>query len=320
MAAYEVPDNDPQDNIEVDLSPKGKEGEPEIEIVDDTPEEDRNRPARKPGTESAVPNEDEIGQYTKGVQDRLRKMTWEFHEERRAKESALRENEKAIGFAKSLLEQNKRLQELIQKGHDTMKQSSKNSAESEIAVIRAALTQAITAGDNEKVADLQEKLGRATARAEAINHIPPIQMPEPEIPQELERPQQQPRVQLSDTNQKWVEANPWFGTDQRMTAIAMATHDRLLREGVPPESKYYYAEIDREVREMFPDKFEDTKGKESHQPSRRSNVAPTSRAAPGGKPGKVTLTLSEQKVADKLGVPYREYAAAKLQRQMQEQG
>lgn len=329
--AVERPDNDPKDDVLVDLNQPDNQArggkkpareEDDIELVDDTPEADRNRPPLRPGFQSAVPSDDEIGAYTKGVQDRLRKMSFEFHNERRAKEAALRENEHAIAFGKRLLEQNKNLQKMLEDGHKLLKDSSTKSAETEISAIKSALTQAIAAGDNAAVADLNEKLGRATARAETAAQIQPVQFPQQEVPEFVQRERQPQREQqisapdLTETNQRWMDKNPWFGEDNRMTAIAMAAHERLLREGIRVESKAYYDGIDKEMREVFPD-YKDWRD-EGRSQTRRSTVAPTVRnnARPTGK---VTLTASEQRVAQKLGVPLKEYAAQKLRLQQQEQ-
>jgi hypothetical protein len=316
MATYEVPDNEKEDDVVVDLNEqkkvaKNEADDQEIEVEDDTPEEDRGRRPRDPKAQSAVPSDDEIGKYTKGVQDRLRTMAWEYHEERRAKESALRENQQALDFAKRMLDQNKKLQEALEKGHKTFTETSKKSAENEITVIRSALSQAIGAGDTDKIAELNVQLGRATARAEAVEHIPRLEFPQqPEMPKPAQQEQQRPRVQLTDTNSRWMETNKWFGSDQRMTAVAMAIHEQLLKDGVTVESKTYYDGIDRGIRETFPDKFKD-EGESRSRP--RSVVAPTTRS-PARNTGKVTLTLSQQRVAEKLGIPLKDYAREYLQR------
>ena len=63
----------------------------DIESVDDTPEEDRV-PKRKETseTDTDADNDDEIKNYSEGVQKRISKLKYEFHEERRAKEEAKR--------------------------------------------------------------------------------------------------------------------------------------------------------------------------------------------------------------------------------------
>ena len=86
-----------------DEEPKGKPAEkeveaaaPEIEIEDDTPEKDRGFKAAEPPEEV---DEDELGQYDAKVQKRIKKFTRGYHDERRAKEAAVREKEEAIKLA-----------------------------------------------------------------------------------------------------------------------------------------------------------------------------------------------------------------------------
>lgn len=300
------------ENQTVDLNSKDEDGL-DIEIEDDTPEVDRNRPPRQ--GPSAIPGDDEIGAYTQGVQDRIRKMRREYHDERRAKEEALRETDRAIEFAKRLLKEREQMAKALEEGHTVLKETSTKAAESEISTYRSALSQAIAAGDNEQIALLNEKLARATARAEAATHMAPLKIEPVAVP---ERRAAAPQVQLSATAQEWMDKNPWFQTDDRMTAIAMAAHDRLLKSGVRAESAAYWKGIDDEVRAVFPDKFKDENS--GGQPARKSPVAATMRSAPTAGRGKVVLTASEARMAEKLGVPLKDYAAQKLRMEQEANG
>ena len=92
---------------------KGKPQEPEfeIEIEDDTPEQDRGRkPAAAPVDEVT---DEELASYDEKVQKRIKKFTRGYHDERRAKEAALREQQEAIELARRVLEENKKLKTLM---------------------------------------------------------------------------------------------------------------------------------------------------------------------------------------------------------------
>ena len=84
---------------------ESKSDELEIEIEDDTPEPDRGRKPMKEPVEE--PTEDELASYDEKVQQRIKKFTRGYHDERRAKEEALREREAAEKIAKQLWEQNR---------------------------------------------------------------------------------------------------------------------------------------------------------------------------------------------------------------------
>ena len=79
---------------------------PEIEIVDDTPEEDRGRVSKGP----VDVTDEEISQYSDNVQKRIKDLRRVYHDERREKERAFREQQEAINYAKAIAEENRKLQ------------------------------------------------------------------------------------------------------------------------------------------------------------------------------------------------------------------
>ena len=100
-AAEQNVDFDATETQDVEEATKEEEtsSEVEIEIVDDTPEEDKGRARRAEGAEPDIPDDEELESYSEGVQKRLKKMKWEFHEERRAKEESERLKEEAVTYA-----------------------------------------------------------------------------------------------------------------------------------------------------------------------------------------------------------------------------
>ena len=84
-----------------------KEEEFELEIEDDTPEEDRNREPLPENLKDEL-EKDELEEYSDNVKNKLKQMKKVWHDERREKEKALRENDEAAVFAKKLMEENKK--------------------------------------------------------------------------------------------------------------------------------------------------------------------------------------------------------------------
>mgnify|MGYP000043748919 CR=1 FL=1 len=74
-----------QSQKELPLDEK-RAAEPEIEVVDDTPPQDRNRKLLDSPPED--PTDDELETYSEEVRKRLQHFTKGYHEERRAKEAA----------------------------------------------------------------------------------------------------------------------------------------------------------------------------------------------------------------------------------------
>jgi len=90
--AYKFPD-------EVDSKKEeGKEPAIEVEVIDDTPPEDRGREPLPENVKKEL-EEDDLEEYSDKVKKRLSQMKKVWHDERREKERALREREEAFRFA-----------------------------------------------------------------------------------------------------------------------------------------------------------------------------------------------------------------------------
>ena len=90
-----------------------------------------------------------------------------------------------------------------------------------------------------------------------------------------------------------------------LTSAAMGIHEDLLGEGIDAESDEYYNQINKRMKEYFPQKFA-TSTEEKTKAAPVQNVASVSRRSGGRK--SVKLTKSQVVIAKKLGVPLEEYA------------
>lgn len=319
-----VPGPGQRQNIEKPIQSRQSEQEPDdkldIEIVDDTPEADRGRPKAAPGTKSAVPSDEEIGQYTKGVQDRLKQMKWEYHNERRAKEQWQREHEAAVGFAERVHQENQKLRKLVEEGHRTLLGSNKSAVESEMAALQESLKAAHEAGDATKIAQLSATIAKAASRLTSIEQTAPIQFqPEP-APQQQQR---QPAPTVTGPMQEWMDNNPWFNgseeVEREMTSYAFGVHDALKARGVPLESPAYFKAINDKMRQKFPEYYGDDDKGTTVNTQRRTTVGSANRlngagvnADRGARKDKVTLTASEVALAKRMRVPLEDFAREKL--------
>ena len=180
----------------------------------------------------------------------------------------------------------------------------------------AALKSAHEVADYDKVAKAQEVLAKIAVEENKVN-VSKAQLEQQTNIQEEQQanyqnyyqpqtPQQPQNVQLAETDQKWVEQNTWFGEDQIMTVAAFAIHNNLQEEGFDLGSDEYYSEIDKRIREEFPQKFEESSVKSKPQ----QKVASAGRVAgnPGSNKRQVKLSPSEVQMAKRLNVPLDEYA------------
>ena len=283
------------------------EGNTEIEVVDDTPAQDRGR---KPMKEApADVTDDELEQYSEGVKKRIQHFSKGYHEERRAKEAAFREREEAMRLAQSLVEENKRLQGSLGQGQQALLEQAKKVVANEVESAKAKYKQAYEAGDSEALVSAQEELTSAKIRAERVNNFKPsVAQPQAPVVQPAPQPEYVPQV---DTKARaWQEANSWFGADKEMTALALAVHEKLVESGVNPTSDEYYEKINSRVRSVFPDAFPSEKRKSSV-------VAPATRSTA---PRKIVLTQSQVHIAKRLGLTNEQYARAVAEEMRKQNG
>ena len=130
----------------VDFEVEG-ESEPEIEVIDDTPPEDRGRtPMAEPPKEVT---DEELSKYDEGVQKRIKHFTKGYHEERRAKETAEREKDEAIRLAHAVLEENKKLKGSVNQNQTALLEQAKRVVSNEVETAKRMYKEAYESGDSE---------------------------------------------------------------------------------------------------------------------------------------------------------------------------
>jgi hypothetical protein len=291
----------------------------DIQIEDDTPAEDRGR---KPLPKEVV-NEldsDDLEEYSEKVKKRLGQMKKVWHDERRAKESALREREEALKFAQVREQEIKQLKQRLGNGEKAYIQEVTKAASNELIVAKERLKQAYESGDAEKITDAQEVLTEAKFRVKQYENFRPSLQEEDLGVQQSQQYQVPPAPQptADPKAEAWKDKNPWFGTDEEMTALALGLHEKLVRSGVDPRSDDYYDRVNATMKKRFPDYFEveeekPTQTKQGEKPARTKPanvVAPVTR---GTAPRQVRLTPTQIALAKKLGISNQEYAKAMIE-------
>jgi len=284
--------------------------ETEIEIVDDTPEVDRNR---KPMVDApAEVTDEELSKYDASVQTRIKHFSKGYHDERRAKEAAQREREEAVRLAKQVVEENKKLKGSLHEGQVALVEQARQNVAAEVEKARAKFKEAYEAGDPEALATAQEDMTSARLKADRVANFKPapLQDTDNRVQTNLE-PQQ---ADMDPQLRAWTERNPWFGTKKGMTAYAVGLHDDIVAEGYTAGSAKYYERVDAEVRRRFADEFESADTADAPTQRTRSNVvSPATRSTA---PRKVVLTKSQVDIAKRLGVPLELYAKQVIAEQM----
>ena len=295
-----------------DKKEAAEKSEGEIEVEDDTPLADRGRTPSEPPEE--VTNEELENQSDK-VKKRIQHFSKGYHDERRAKEQAVREREEAIAYAQKLIEQNQELNAKGAQNHNALIESAKKQVESELAVAQKQYKEAYEAGEPDAVLQAQTLLNAAQIRLDKVNGMKQREIPannqttlqnnENNVQSQQLAPEQPQRDEKAEA---WRTKNPWFGSDDEMTAFALGLHTKLTKEGVSPQSDEYYERINSRMRQIFPDQFDEGIEDEPEEAPKQkpSNVvAPATRST---SPKKVKLKQSQIAVAKRLGVPLEQYA------------
>ena len=306
----------PKEEKMVDLDTSGEGAEINIEeqkdesVVDtEAPKQETEAPSEEPvetkqeETKQEPKKDDEqLEDYSKGVQARIAKLTRKMRE-------AERQRDAATEYAKSVEEKRKALETRFEKTDADYIKKFETSISTGLEAAQKELASAIAAGDaeaqvaaNKRIATLafeNAKLEQSkSAREEQVSKPADVRVPE------------QPRTQMQEPSdpraETWAAKNSWFGQDRAMTYTAFEIHKDLVeKEGFDPSSDEYYAEVDKRIRVDFPHKFAKTDVRQTTEPVQ--TVASAKRSV---RPGRKTvkLTSSQVAIAKKLGVPLEEYA------------
>lgn len=281
---------------------KAEKDDLDIEVVDDRSEEDRGKQKSKAPMELT---DDEMEQYSERVKKRLQHFSKGFHDQRRAAESAERERQEALRYAQQLVEENKKLKGTVNKNQEVLLEQAKKQVEQEILSAKGKYKRAYEAGDSKALVEAQEALTNATLKADRVKNItiPPLQEEDSDVQTAYNTPE--PSVDARAT--AWQAKNKWFGEDDEMTSFALGLHQKLVKQGVNPQSDDYYEKINSRMRQLFPEQFTDESNDlETEEPRRKANVvAPATRSVA---PKKITLTRTQVALAKKLGVSLEDYA------------
>ena len=298
MADYEKDEFKFPDEIEMSA---GDDVKIEIEIEDDTPEQDRGR---EPMPKEVVDEleQDELEEYSDKVKIRLKQMKKVWHDERRAKETAYREQQEAVEYARKVSEENKRLRAQYSNGEQQFMATAQHSATLELNAAKQSYKDAYDSGDTDALIEAQEKLNNASFQLNQLkNYRPtPLQQEESAVQQHQEQPVSKP----DNRALSWQERNPWFGQDEEMTAAALGLHEKLKRNGVVVGSDDYYATLDKTMRKRFSENFDEPETRTS----RTKSGTVVASAARSTSPNKVRLKASQIQLAKKLGLTPEQYA------------
>jgi hypothetical protein len=267
------------------------------ELLDETKEE-KTEPKFEQKEEDEDPS---LQDYSEKVQKRIKRLTFQ------AKEAERRERA-AIEYAKGLKNQFESSEKKFQETDTNYLKEYSARVDSERDKARSELQVALDSQDSALIMEAQDKLTKLAVEKEKVSMtLAEKESKNKEVElQPAEAQTQAPQPPISTRAQEWATDNEWFGSDRVLTSAAMGIHEDLLQEGIDAESDVYYNQINKRMKEYFPQKFAESSTEEKTKAAPVQNVASVSRRSGGRK--SVKLTKSQVVIAKKLGVPLEEYA------------
>ena len=295
--------------VEVDLPEEKTSGKIADVVTPDESDEEADKAIEDVSQEPEEKSAEELEDYSEKVKKRIGNLTRKLREAERGQESAYE-------YAKRIAEENQQLKTRSSALDKSYLQEAESRLKSQKAQALAALKNAHEVADYEKVAKAQEVLGKIAIEENKVSDSKVVIQQQEELqenyqnyyPNQAFQNQTQQTVvpELVGKDKEWVENNEWFGQDEVMTMGAMAINKQLTEEGFDLGSEEYYSEVDKRIREEFPQKFDESSVKSKPQ----QKVASAGRVAGNAASNKrqVKLSPSEVQMAKRLNVPLGEYA------------
>ncbi len=314
------PVSTPEDMREVEET----EEDIEIEVIDDTPEDDQGRTPLPEDIKKKLEEEDddELDNLSSRTKQRIAQLKKAWHDERREREASQRQLNETLEMARRQMSQAEMMRQQLQQGEEWALERAKHAADLELQTAQQKYKEAYESGDSDAFAQASSELARATSvKQQADAMLPQYQNLPPFLPEQgLQQPetgqyyqQEQPVTPppVDDRTKAWAEKNSWFGTDPEKTSFALGVHQRLVDEGISPQTDpdKYYERLDARINEVFG-------APKAKRPS--TVVAGAKRTPSSGK--KVVLSQSQLAVARKLGITPQAYAKELLREQERNNG
>jgi hypothetical protein len=296
------------DQIELELDVSGGGQDVQVDAGNTHDTEDNSAQGNKPAADTQSQGGEhasELEAVSDAVQKRISKLTARMRE-------AERREQAAVEYARGLQNTTQQLQQKLTQTDYSRLNEAKTRMETQAAALKQILRKAREEGDIDTETEAQERLTTLLMEqrqvASYLQQAPAQQAAVRQQPQQVQQVQQAPKKpKASPKAEQWADENKWFGQDRVMTYAAWGVHQTLVeQEGIDPESDEYYTELNKRMRDEFPNRFKS-------EPNRQQRSAPAVAAASrssGVSSARRTVKLSPSQVAiaKKLGVPLEEYA------------
>tara|TARA_R110002020_G_scaffold241191_3_gene454337 strand:+ start:1866 stop:2879 length:1014 start_codon:yes stop_codon:yes gene_type:complete len=317
----------------------------EIEVIDDTPEEDRPYVAEDVSKDDA--DDEDLKGLGQRAQERIGQLRREYHDKRREADSSNRMQAEAVNVARTIQQENVQLKQLLQSGNSALFEVTKAKNDADLVTAQGALTKAYDEGNAKDIVEAQTNLnnlmfdGRRLQEAISERSVAadaPAGLSSGPVRTDVSEPAR-PDITLTERDTDWIRKNPWFQKDQKLTAYAMGVHYELTQQkNVHPNGPEYYRMVDAEMRKHFPideinKNYQNGSGENFVSSGVRESadsegisveveseealapvVAPATRSS-NKKPTRARLTKTQVDLAKRLGITNEQYAKQLLKEQ-----
>ena len=231
-----------EQEVQVSEPKSQEEDEPKAESVDlgytDPIKADEKAEVVKTETK-----QDDLQEYSQGVQKRINQLTRKLRE-------AERKEKAALDYAKGLQSKYSKTMEELKSTDKNFVDEYEARVDIETNQTKAFLKNALDSQDTDKIAEANQKLSSLAVEKEKAR-VRKLQLEEEAAQEKTAQtrttmPQPQQPV-VSEKTQEWMSRNDWFGQDKVMTNAAFGIHEDLVTQGFDPESDEYYTEIDKQT-------------------------------------------------------------------------
>ena len=318
MAEFEKDDfKFPHEAEETKGKPLETAEEVEYIVEDDTPPEDRNREPLPAEVIKTLENSDEEHENLdpKAQIARIKAYKKAWNDERRVKDTAMREQQAALDLAKQVIEENKQLKAQYNAGEKTYIETVQNAADTTLAMAKREYKEALESGDSERIVEAQTALSEATYKLQQAKQFKPSALQNEKTEVQLQQLQQQPKT--DPKTQAWLDENPWYGAKKAMSNFAVGIHEELVDEyGTKVVgSDQYFKHIDKTMRKKFPEYFDTMEESSQAEPDQESQTTPKAKPSTVVAPAtrstsskQVRLKQSQMTLIKKLGLTPEVYA------------
>jgi hypothetical protein len=187
-------------------------------------------------------------------------------------------------------------------------------------ILRSHYKEAMSVGDYDRVAEIQESMGSNSAKLLQLENGKAAMEARPrqqQVPTYAD-PVEDFASRLSNRSAEWIRRNPQFVTDSRLQQKMIAAHNLAVADGYRPDSDEYFEYVEDTLKTRRQPQQETAVNTDSPMSS-ASKPAP--RAAPPAAPvnrsssqraNTVRLSSAEAETAKMFGMTDQEYAKHKL--------